>query len=531
MLRKLLLLAIFAAGGCAQGPAAVSRMDATKIQEVSDYRLCDAAAVKLDLNGRRYPVIDNEIARRGISCAGHIAAVVNDCSRLQVLNSGIDKTGQGVIFTVRNDSGEARNFRIRHEGRQSRLFTIGPEMTERFGITADPNVPWLGEPAEMVEGDGGIELLECRTVLGAYHMQYRPQAGSASGAAGEAAPQTSSTGEGTRSRATRNVNMRAGPGTNHAIVRTLRAGEEVAVLRVVGAWCECMAEGDVRAYVSCAFLSASPRGSASPDRSGEVQLSGTPVPSFRAGTPYPQVRQQLTRGGWIPYRLQGSGPGCAPGDERCRGFSETAFCAGTGRATCIYTWRRGERYLLIHAVGEMTGQEFDEIRECGALVVNPAKPHEWWTWCQPARTTARVGTISSATSAVQTYAPGWALLRANRFCGADARSSVSGDFNGDGQADYAVRLARGRQGRIVAFMSAHQGFGTVVLEEGSRASMDAQRLSIARRGTRHFVIDNLDRPRRPMTLAHDAPVGGTCESSSYLYLIQGATVRRAFTSD
>jgi hypothetical protein len=231
-------------------------MDATKIQEVSDYRLCDAAAVKLDLNGRRYPVIEGEIARRGISCAGHIAAVINDCSRLQVLNSGIDKTGQGVIFTVRNDSAEARNFRIRHEGRQSRLFAIGPETTERFGITADPNVPWLGEPTEVTEGDGGIEFVECRTVLGAYRMQYRPQAGSAPSAGGDSALETRSTGESTRSRATRNVNMRSGPGTAHAIVRTLRAGEEVAVLRVVGAWCECMAEGGVRAYVSCAFLSA-----------------------------------------------------------------------------------------------------------------------------------------------------------------------------------------------------------------------------------------------------------------------------------
>jgi Bacterial SH3 domain len=256
MLHKLVLLTIFAAGGCAHGPAAVRGMDATKIQEVSDYRLCDAAAVSLDLKGRRYPVIESEIARRGISCAGHIAAVVNDCSRLQVLNSGIDRTGQGTIFTVRNDSAEARTFRIRHEGRQSRLFTIGPEMTERFGITADPNVPWLGEPTEVTEGDGGIELLECRTVLGAYRMQYRPQAGSASGAVSEAAPGTSSLGEGARSRATQNVNMRAGPSTSHAIVRTLRAGEEVAVLRVLGAWCECMADGGARGYVSCAFLSS-----------------------------------------------------------------------------------------------------------------------------------------------------------------------------------------------------------------------------------------------------------------------------------
>lgn len=488
MLRKLLLLAIFAAGGCAHGPAAVSRMDATKIQEVSDYRLCDAAAVKLDLNGRRYPVIENEIARRGISCAGHIAAVVNDCSRLQVLNSGIDKTGQGVIFTVRNDNAEARNFRIRHEGRQSRLFTIGPAMTERFGITADPNVPWLGEPIETVEGDGDIELLECRTVLGAYRMQYRPQAGSVPSAVSATASQTSSIGEGTRRRATRNVNMRAGPGTNHAIVRTLRAGEEVVVLKVVGAWCECMAEDGTRAYVSCSFLSSPPGGRASSDRPG-VQLSGTPVPSFRAGTPYPQVRQQLIRGGWIPYRLQGSGPGCAPGDGRCRGFSETAFCSGVGRATCIYTWRRGTSYLLIHAVGEMAGQEFDAIRECGALVVNPAAPQDWWTWCRPAQIAPRVRALSAAPAggrdargeqirltAIWSVAGG---SNCSLFLDSNLRTLVGEWEYGEpywtvGLNGRSLRLQVGRTDQSTTRLSAADGSVSVAIERGPtlRASND-----------------------------------------------------------
>jgi hypothetical protein len=105
---------------------------------------------------------------------------------------------------------------------------------------------------------------------------------------------------------------------------------------------------------------------------------------------------------------------------------------------------------------------------------------------------------------------------------------VSGDFNGDGRADYAARVARGKQGRIVAFLSDRPGYRTLVLEEGSRESMDAQALSVARRGSRHFIIDNRD---RLMTLTNDAPVGGTCEASSYLYLIQGTSVRRAFTSD
>ena len=358
------------------------------------------------------------------------------------------------------------------------------------------------------------------------------QVASESGAqnADEIAPHTGVADQGVRSRAARNVNMRVGPGTNYAIVRTVRAGEEITVLRVADGWCEYMTNSGVRAYVSCSFLSPPPGGWASLDRSN-IQSDSAAVPSFRAGTPYPQVRQQLLRSGWTPNRLQGAGSGCAAGDERCRGFPETVFCAGTGRATCIYTWRRRERYLLIHAVGETPGQEFDAIQECSDLRVDPRNPSDWWTWCQPVRTTRRAVSASSALSAVQAYAPGWTLLRANQFCGADARSSTSGDFNGDGRTDYAARLARGSQARIVAFMSDGEGYRTLVLEEGTRAEMDSQRLAMARRGSRHFVIDSLDRPRRPITLPTDAPVGGTCESSSYIYLIDGMTVSRAFTSD
>jgi hypothetical protein len=276
--RTFLALAFLTAAGCAVAPDAVRRMDATRIQSISDYRLCDAAAVNLDLRGQRYPVIESEIIRRGISCAEHIAAVVSDCSGLQVLNSGVDGTGQGVIFTVRNDRDEARSFRIRHDERQSRMFTIGPATTERFGITADPNVERLDEPVEITEGDGGIELLECREVRDSYRFNYRPQAQSSprAAAAVDAALPMSPTAQGVRSRATRSVNMRAGPGTNHAVVRTLPAGEEVTVLGVVGTWCEVVTSGRGRAYVSCTFLSP-PLGGWAP-----LARNARPPPSARS---------------------------------------------------------------------------------------------------------------------------------------------------------------------------------------------------------------------------------------------------------
>jgi hypothetical protein len=257
LLRTLLVLALSAVAGCAEGPAAVQRMDAMRIQQISDYRLCDAAAVSLDLQGRHYPVIDEEIARRGISCDEHIAAVVSDCSALQVLSWGADRTGQGIIFTVRNGSGQAKNFRVRRQERQSRLFAIGPGETTQFGITADPNVMELGPPTETIEGAGGIQFLECRPVVGAYHINYRPQAQSSprGSAATAAVTQLHRAKQGLTSRAMRNANARAGPGTSHAIVGALRAGDEITVLGVQGRWCDYMTNSGRRAYVSCASLS------------------------------------------------------------------------------------------------------------------------------------------------------------------------------------------------------------------------------------------------------------------------------------
>jgi hypothetical protein len=249
-------------GGCAVAPDAVRRMDATRIQEISDYRLCDAAAVNLDLRGQRYPVIDAEIARRRVSCDEHIAAVVSNCSALEVLNWGNDGTGQGIIFTVRNQSGEAQNFRIRHDDQGSRMFTIGPATTERFGMTADPNVERLEEPVETNEGDGGIELQECRPALANYRFNYRPQGQGSSGAtmAEAPAPQTRSTQQGVTSRATRNANMRAGPGTSFPVVGLLRAGEQVLVIGTSAGWCEGMASGGRRVFVSCSLLVPPPGG-------------------------------------------------------------------------------------------------------------------------------------------------------------------------------------------------------------------------------------------------------------------------------
>ncbi len=544
-LRKLLTLAILVVAGCAVAPDAVRRMDATRIQAISDYRLCDAAAVNLDLRGQRYPVIENEIARRGVSCDEHIAAVVSDCSRLQVVRSGIDSTEQGIIFTVRNDSDQAQSFRIRREERQSRLFTIGPGTTEQFGITADPNVTQLGEPIESVEGDGGIELLECRAVRDNYRFNYRPQAGSAPEAANanEGAPQASSAEPGVRSRATRNVNMRAGPGTNHAVVRTLRAGEEVTVLRVVGTWCECMASGGVRAYVSCAFLSPPSGGWGSLRPVAADRGSPRPPEPFPPdyGTAYASYLAALNpRQRTIPWLARMEGVVSPGGPIRIGGTSARWIssckphdCGENQVVIFLLPDRRSVRAVLrLNGVEQLLAGAGAAEAACVRDLFNSG-----WTigTCgRPAVT--RNGAGASGQDLVRQRFPGWTVRRASpELCnpGQDLSGVVSGDFDGDRAPDYALRIVRGAEGQIVALMSNGGGrVSTIVLQHDTSSGITYYQLGIARRGSRHSVIANLDRGTyRTITLANDAPTGAHCSSSAWIYLIQGTTFTRAFTSD
>ena len=136
-----------------------------------------------------------------------------------------------------------------------------------------------------------------------------------------------------------------------------------------------------------------------------------------------------------------------------------------------------------------------------------------------------------ASTLIAEHYPGWMLLEGDSYCGLGARAEVAGDFNGDRILDHAVRIVRGDRGQIVAFLSSSRTFSRVVLEEGSRAEIMNSALGVERRGTRHSVTFNLDHGWQWITLADDAPTGGTCEASSFIYLISGRTVTRAFTSD
>jgi hypothetical protein len=128
--------------------------------------------------------------------------------------------------------------------------------------------------------------------------------------------------------------------------------------------------------------------------------------------------------------------------------------------------------------------------------------------------------------------PGWKFSVAAKYCTGDfQRSRVTGDFDGDGAADYAVKISTVRKGYIIAFVSHGNEFRAHVLESGPLSEMRQQGLAFAPKGERYGEIINEDLDRADRTLASDAPVGGTCGASSYMYVYSNGSFRRAFTSD
>lgn len=85
------------------------------------------------------------------------------------------------------------------------------------------------------------------------------------------------------------------------------------------------------------------------------------LPQFRKGTLYRTVRIKLMKLGWQPVTLPSARP-CGD-DDRCRGFSEVYFCAGTGDAQCIYTWRKKTTLIRVYAIGE-GDQTYSGLRPC-----------------------------------------------------------------------------------------------------------------------------------------------------------------------
>jgi hypothetical protein len=192
----------------------------------------------------------------------------SSCALLEVTNVNTRGTLQGVIYTVANRTNEQRQFAIYRAGVESTLFTIEAGETKEFGVAAGIAMRAIGGVWSSIHGQrGAAALVNCTPPSqAALAAEGRAAQGS-----GNEEPVATDAG-GATARATAAVNMRAGPGARHAVLGTLRPGDEVTVLSVQGAWCECMAGGR-RVFISCKYLSPPAGVWASFTRSSAGQLA------------------------------------------------------------------------------------------------------------------------------------------------------------------------------------------------------------------------------------------------------------------
>lgn len=235
---------------CAHGPAALNRMDSDQIQRVSDWRVCDAQGVFFG-QGRQSAVVDAEVERRSLDCSSLIAASVSDCSNLTISATRSSINPEGFVFTVVNVGEVEKYFRIYYQGVQSSRLNLPPGQTREFGVASDAATRAIG--ARIFGGDGSeARLNECLNPTPSPFQAVPRRAA----AVGSGVPiESSDTTDTSISMAVGNVNLRVGAGTGHRVIRTLRPGDRVRVIRIDGDWCECVTSGSERGFVSCRYLS------------------------------------------------------------------------------------------------------------------------------------------------------------------------------------------------------------------------------------------------------------------------------------
>jgi hypothetical protein len=79
---------------------------------------------------------------------------------------------------------------------------------------------------------------------------------------------------------------------------------------------------------------------------GVTAMAAEPLPTFKRDKPYSDVRNALLATGWQPVRLPDADR-CDSRDSRCQGRPEMTSCSGTGRAPCLFTWRKDTRTIEV----------------------------------------------------------------------------------------------------------------------------------------------------------------------------------------
>lgn len=155
-------VALFVAGlvaACANSPMAIGKMTPDELTTVPDRSLCYAYATRRR-DREVTPMLQSEVDRRGLGCEEALAHMISDCSSLAIVSSEVVE--RGTIYTVRNNGGQARNFRAVNNNIVSTLQTVRPGQTVRFGVESSAPLTALGGAVAMAQGTAGIRLQECK---------------------------------------------------------------------------------------------------------------------------------------------------------------------------------------------------------------------------------------------------------------------------------------------------------------------------------------------------------------------------------
>jgi hypothetical protein len=128
--------------------------------------------------------------------------------------------------------------------------------------------------------------------------------------------------------------------------------------------------------------------------------------------------------------------------------------------------------------------------------------------------------IKMQTYLTKTY-PGWRQMATATYCIPKFQQSVvTGDFDGDGSRDFAVKFIQGNKGYIIAFLASRADYRPYVLMNTTAQDIKRIGLSVGRKGQRDQSEEG------PMSiLPNDAPLIGTCESDACYFIYRNGSFR------
>jgi hypothetical protein len=148
---------------------------------------------------------------------------------------------------------------------------------------------------------------------------------------------------------------------------------------------------------------------------------------------------------------------------------------------------------------------------------------------------------SSARLTLNRRFPGWKFVEVSQevrqFFETDRQGElphlISGDFDGNGQPDYAALIWHGKVSNEAGQAIGHRSFLVVFLRKGSGYRIyvirdpDGEYLSLAKKGTKDYNYDQ----QKEITYANDAILTGIFEKGGSSYVYENGRFRSFVSSD